>query len=508
MRELDQIEKRLTYAAAESQYGRAHKTKLVLKYMYRNDYTLKRKARWVVCGYSQIPGVDYKDTYAPTTSSYIVFLLMQIAASRKIKLATFDVTGAFLEGKQDIEQYARFPKDITIPGQQPIRIKIINNWYGTAQGPIIWHNHFAKILIEKLEMERCKVMPTLFTKFWYDSEGNIVDYLYITIHVDDGEMVAQGGEKIYRWFIEEIMKYIKRADLSLQFQRFLGMDVTQSSDNNYIHVSHETYITNKFDEFQKPCKTPMKNTINLRTAEPNPNNSSLLPITGSLRFPADRARPDILAAVGEISSGGAKNPSDLHVETAERICNYLTTTKLHCLTLGGNPNFMKFAYVDASYNQEGKSQSRIAAVLFYNLTSGAVLSISRNSLYHQFDETDDDVEVEHENSTLAGSSCESEINGIVLIAREIEYQIEVDKSLKLNCAGEPVKILVDSKSAILVCRTLKSPNKLKHINSRINYIRELINARIIELHFISSEFRVLTCLPSHLPLYHMRDIRR
>lgn len=496
MKELDQIEKRPTYAAAESQYGRAHKTKLVLKYMYRNDYTLKRKARWVVCGYSQIPGVDYKDTYAPTTSSYIVFLLMLIAASRKIKLATFDITGAFLEGKQDIEQHARFPKEITPPGQQPIRVKILNNWYGTAQGPIIWHNHFAKILIEKLEMERCKVMPTLFTKFWYDNNGTIVDYLFVTIHVDDGEMVAQGGEHIYRWFIEEIMKYIKRADLFLEFQRYLGMDVKQSTDNNYIHVSHETYITNKFDEFQKPCKTPMKNTINLRTAEPNPNNSSLLPITGALRFPADRARPDILAAVGEISCGGAKNPSDLHKETAERICNYLTTTKSYCLSLGGDPNFMKFAYVDASYNQEGNSQSRIAGALFYNLTSGAVLAISRNTLYHKVEM--DDGDIEHENSTLASSTCESEINAIVLIAQEIEFQREIDKSLKLNCADQPVKILVDSKSAILVCRTLKSTNKLKHINNRINYIRELINARVIELHFIVSEFNVADVLTKAL----------
>ena len=34
-------------------------------------------------------------------------------------------------------------------------------------------------------------------------------------------------------------------------------------------------------------------TTNLRSADPNPNNESLLPTTGALRFMAERARPDI-----------------------------------------------------------------------------------------------------------------------------------------------------------------------------------------------------------------------
>ncbi len=57
------------------------------------------------------------------------------------------------------------------------------------------------------------------------------------------------------------------------------------------------------------CNTPMLNTMNLRTAAANNNNSSLLPITGKLRFVADRCRPDVLVATGEIFRGGDKNPS-------------------------------------------------------------------------------------------------------------------------------------------------------------------------------------------------------
>ena len=48
-------------------------------------------------------------------------------------------------------------------------------------------------------------------------------------------------------------------------------------------------------------------------------------------------------------------------------------------------------------------------------------------------------------------------------------------------------------------QTLKSPNKTKHINMRINYIRELINARIISLHFIGTDANVADMLTKALP---------
>ena len=47
----------------------------------------------------------------------------------------------------------------------------------------------------------------------------------------------------------------------------------------------------------------MLHTTNLRSADPNLNNESLLPTTGALRVMADRARPDILVATGELSTG-------------------------------------------------------------------------------------------------------------------------------------------------------------------------------------------------------------
>ena len=73
-KELKNFDMRGTFGTAD-QDGHCMKTKLILKYMNNNDYTIKLKARLVACGYSQIYGVDYKETYAPTASCVAVFLI-------------------------------------------------------------------------------------------------------------------------------------------------------------------------------------------------------------------------------------------------------------------------------------------------------------------------------------------------------------------------------------------------------------------------------------------------
>jgi hypothetical protein len=62
-----------------AQEGKALKTKIVLNYTYDDNYQLKSKARLVVCGYSQIAGVDFQEIYAPTTNNLIRALSVKSA---------------------------------------------------------------------------------------------------------------------------------------------------------------------------------------------------------------------------------------------------------------------------------------------------------------------------------------------------------------------------------------------------------------------------------------------
>ena len=57
--------------------------------------------------------------------------------------------------------------------------------------------------------------------------------------------------------------------------------------------------------------------------------------------------------------------------------------------------------------------------------------------------------------------------------------------------------------------TLKVNNRVKHINLRISFIREMINLRVIELHFVPTEFNVADVLTKPLDIetfIRLRDI--
>lgn len=59
---------------------------------------IKNKARLVVQGYTQIEGVDFKETFTPVTRLEAIRLLLGLAYVQNIKLFRMDVKSAFLNG--------------------------------------------------------------------------------------------------------------------------------------------------------------------------------------------------------------------------------------------------------------------------------------------------------------------------------------------------------------------------------------------------------------------------
>jgi Reverse transcriptase (RNA-dependent DNA polymerase) len=100
------------------------KTKFVFTVTYKSDYTIKYKARLVACGYSQIKGIDYNETYSPTVGLESVFICLFIAAWANLSTVIFDVKSAFLEGRADCEQFCRLPLCAS-DGNTPQRVKIV-----------------------------------------------------------------------------------------------------------------------------------------------------------------------------------------------------------------------------------------------------------------------------------------------------------------------------------------------------------------------------------------------
>jgi hypothetical protein len=454
------------------------KTKLVLKYTYTADYQLKRKVRFVVCGYSQIKNLDYTETFAPTTTSSVTFVICQFCSSNGYFMAAFDVEAAFLEGKADHKMYALLPKDLD---KDQTRVEIVGNWYGLKQGPRIWNDQLNFILLD-IGFIRCDAHPCLYSRL---REGV---FIVLGVHVDDG-LMGCSHEAEFEIFLTEFKQYVRQATISRDLLKFTGIMLDYNREERWIRLSHSIYITQRLSEFTGKATVPISAATNLRIAEPMEGADSLLPDTGTFRFIADRARPDILTAVGELSTGGSVNPSQQHQDTSRQIKNYLTSTKDLYVQLGGLGKITIFGYSDASYITEGNAKSRLGGCIFMNLNSGAVFSFSRNDTIRNI--------LGKFMSALSHSSTESEIKALDVLITELLHLLDIIRFI----AGEqerPFKIYCDNRSAAMIFDTLKTNHKIKHLNMRIQAIREHILSGLLAIHFVPTNENVADLLTKPL----------
>jgi hypothetical protein len=412
-----------------------------------------------------------------------VFILLFICGYAGFDMAIFDVASAFLEGKADCVQYCRLPLCASTTNTQQ-RVKIIGNLYGEKQAPKVWNDKFNDILL-KMGFIRCPWDACLYM-CWNDDS-----VLFLSVHVDDGLLL--GSQKSIEWFKRELLKHVKAATVFPKeldkLIKYIGIEIEDETGvtadgepfkKMILSQKEKIQGLNHFPNSSDPrgkIKVPMSSTINLRDELPNPENVSLLPVTGSLRFICDRTRPDILVATGELSTGAI--PSNLHYKVAEQTELYLKNTIHKCLKLGGGGKMRHFAFCDATYITTGKAKSRLGHCQFLGADSGAIKCCSQND------------------KTVSHSSMESEIKSLdlVIIAIILTRNIMMFLCYILN---EPTIIFIDNKSAIELCKTLKQNHKARNINMRIQFIRECINNGLIELVFVRSEDNVADVLTKPL----------
>src|SRR6266545_3671057 len=87
----------------------------VFKVKHNQDGSIERfKARLVAKGYSQHPGLDYNESFAPTFRPATLRIIMALAAVEDLELRSVDITCAFTNGDLDEEIYIKQPEGFHI----------------------------------------------------------------------------------------------------------------------------------------------------------------------------------------------------------------------------------------------------------------------------------------------------------------------------------------------------------------------------------------------------------
>ena len=137
----------------------------------------KCKARYVAKGYSQIEGIDYKETFSPTAKLTSIRMLMQIAVQENLIVHQMDVKTAYLNADIDTELYVEQPKGF-IDTDRKLVWKLKKSLYGLKQSGRNWNNLLHKCLMNE-DFNQSFSDPCVYTKF----EGN--DMIIILFWVDD-----------------------------------------------------------------------------------------------------------------------------------------------------------------------------------------------------------------------------------------------------------------------------------------------------------------------------------
>jgi len=123
------------------------------------------KARLVAQGFSQVPGVDYFDTFAPVARLASIRAVLAFAAAENYETGQIDVKGAYLNGELTNDEviYMKQPPGYSVsdPKEKALVCRLQKTLYGLKQSGRRWYQKLVDIM-EKLGFKRCEVDQAVF----------------------------------------------------------------------------------------------------------------------------------------------------------------------------------------------------------------------------------------------------------------------------------------------------------------------------------------------------------
>jgi hypothetical protein len=110
--------------------------KWVFRHKFLSDGSLDRyKARWVLRGFTQRPGIDYDETFSSVVKPATVRLVLSLALARSWPMHQLDVKNAFLHGHLTETVYCAQPSGF-VDASRPHHVCRLNrSLYGLKQAP-------------------------------------------------------------------------------------------------------------------------------------------------------------------------------------------------------------------------------------------------------------------------------------------------------------------------------------------------------------------------------------
>jgi len=174
----------------------------VYQEIHSRGRTRQHKARFVAQGFKQVQGVDYGETYAPTSHRTTLRAMLSEVAQHDMELRQLDVKTAFLQSELEEEVYVEAPAGFETPGSV---YRIRRALYGLQQAPRAWH---AKL---RHTLQSLGFVPSRADQGLYVLDGPDGRVLLLT-YVDD-LVIASTQSALLEQLIAQLMRMLDIRDL-------------------------------------------------------------------------------------------------------------------------------------------------------------------------------------------------------------------------------------------------------------------------------------------------------
>ncbi len=462
--------------------------KWVYKIKYDENGEISRyKARLCVKGYTQIEGIDYFESWAPTAKLNSLRAFLSISASKDLEIHNMDAVQAFIKSDLKEEIYMEIPDGYELPPEQQklvdeghqVVLRLRKSLYGLKQAAHEWN----KNVDTKLRAQGFK--PTQADPCIYIHEDQTT---MIAVYVDDF-IIAAPKEKLQN--VKGMLKQQwEMTDLG-ELRYALNIEVHRNRKERTITLCQRSKIARIIKqanmEHCKPVITPQETTVKLSknmAPQDQKQHQEMLPIPfqsiiGSLQNIAITTRPDISSAVS-IVSRFIQNPGMQHWKALKRILRYLKGTSNLGLTLGGKYGMALIGYADADW--AGDIDTR-------NSTSGYCFKLQGATITWQ----------SKLQRTTALSSCEAEYMALSSATQESIWLRRLLKEMG-NPQSDPTPLYEDNQGAIELVKNNRNHGRTKHIDVRHHFIRSHVENDEIKIYYIPTEDQIADIFTKALPV--------